>query len=200
MLRLILLSLLTLNTLAAITGAQQEQSAEWSDIPPGERLFALSVAPALESKCVACHGADPEEVESGLLLLSREDLLRGGDSGETVLVPGKRDESWLYLSATWEHDQLQMPPKQNDRLTAPMLAALGEWIELGAPWPSPARVAEIRQRLSTGVTVTTSGGLATTWDERRYEPESLWAYQPLSRGGLPAAQFADSSFGCNLNF
>ena len=71
-------------------------------------------------------------------------MLQGGDFGESVLVPGKREESWLYLSATWQHDDLQMPPKENDRLDDETLEALGQWIDEGAPWPDPARVEAIR--------------------------------------------------------
>ncbi len=166
----------------------QTPSEAWQDIPAGERLFALQVAPALESKCVTCHGAEATELESGLSLLTREDLLRGGDSGEPVLVPEDHQQSWLYLSATWEHDVLQMPPKENDRLDAATLEALAKWIDLGAPWPSAERVAQIRTLLDQGVTVSTSGGLASRWDERRYRPDSLWAYQPLTSADrlLPA--------------
>ncbi|GIW98293.1 MAG: hypothetical protein KatS3mg111_1626 [Pirellulaceae bacterium] len=93
--------------------------------------------------------------------------------------PGDRRSSWLYLAASWEQDELQMPPKENDRLTGEQLEALGRWIDLGAPWPDAQRVERIRQRLASGVIVPTSGGLSPQWDQRRYEPGSLWAYRPL---------------------
>ncbi len=184
--RRILGSILLLILLPIGAGAQTDEN-DWEEISEGERLFALVVQPTLQSKCAACHGQEEEAIESGLVITGREALLRGGDSGETVLVPGKRDASWLYLSATWKHDQLQMPPKENDRLDAQSLEALGQWIDAGAPWPAPDRVAQIRQRLSTGVTVATSGGLDSGWDQRRYQPETLWAYQPLEPVDLPPA-------------
>ncbi len=188
LLRNALASLLFFSSLQAFVSCLQAQDDnDWKAVTEGERLFALTVAPALQAKCAACHGQDPEAIESGLVITSRDAVLKGGDSGESVLVPGKKEASWLYLSATWEHDDLQMPPKENDRLDAGTLEALGKWIDEGAPWPDAARMEAIRKEFGRGVTVATSGGLDSAWDERRYEPETLWAYQPLVRASLPAA-------------
>lgn len=184
---------------------QDDQSADWENVSVGEKLFALTVEPVLRSKCAACHGQDDEKVESGLVITALDLMLSGGDSGETVLVPGKRSESWLYLSATWEHDELQMPPKENDRLSADDLEALGQWIDEGAPWPAPERMEAIRKQFATGVVVATSGGLDRNWDERRYAPDTLWAYQPLAYArppeptGLPAHNAVDLFLNAELS-
>lgn len=184
---------------------QDEKSAEWEDVSAGEKLFALTVEPVLRGKCIACHGQDADNVESGLVLTVRDAMLSGGDSGEAVLIPGKRSESWLYLSATWEHEQLQMPPKENDRLSADDLEALGQWIDAGAPWPSAERVEAIRKQFATGVVVATSGGLDSNWDERRYASDTLWAYQPLAQvrppksTGLPAHNTVDLFLNAELS-
>lgn len=158
---------------------ERPKPGKWEEPSEGEKLFALTVLPALTAKCAACHGQNSDQIESGLDLSDRVGVLRGGDSGEAILVPGDHQKSWLYLSATWEHDALQMPPKENDRLDANALEALAQWIDAGAPWPGAERVDEIRGQFSDGVTVATSGGLDSTWNERRYDPDSLWAYQPL---------------------
>ena len=158
LLRTALASLLFFSSLQAFVSCLQAQDDnDWKAVTEGERLFALTVAPALQAKCAACHGQDPEAIESGLVITSRDAVLKGGDSGESVLVPGKKEASWLYLSATWEHDDLQMPPKENDRLDAGTLKALGKWID-GAPWPDAARMEAIRKEFGRGVTVATSGG------------------------------------------
>ncbi|MCR9291213.1 MAG: PSD1 and planctomycete cytochrome C domain-containing protein, partial [bacterium] len=175
-------------------------ASTWSEVTEAEKLFALTVAPALEAKCFACHGQEADAIESGLVLTSLKATLEGGDSGESVLVPGDRQASWLYLSATWQHDELQMPPKENDRFDAKTLEALGTWIDLGAPWPSAARQQEIREQFSAGLTVPTSGGLNASWDQRRYEPKTLWAYQPLNKTGSPTADgSADNPIDAFLN-
>lgn len=190
-----LASCLTLGSAFAQPQSNRDKSEQdaaspnlWAEsISVGEKLFALEVAPVLEAKCFACHGQDADGIESGFVLTSRESSLRGGDTGEPALVPGDRNKSWIYKSATWEHDELQMPPKENDRLAPETLEALGAWIDAGAPWPDAQRIKDIRQEFSSGVTVTTAGGLDANWDQRRYEPETLWAYQPLPDEARPRA-------------
>ena len=59
----------------------------------GDRLFALEVKPILVSKCFSCHGEDPDKLKGELNMLSREDLLKGGETSSNVLVPGKPEES-----------------------------------------------------------------------------------------------------------
>ena len=36
-----------------------------------------------------------------------------------------------------------------------------------------------------GVRVRTSGGLSDSWTNRNYDPEGLWAYQPLQEVAVP---------------
>ena len=62
---------------------------------------------------------------------SREALLKGGDSGTTV-VAGKPDES-LLLQAVRHQNGLEMPP--DGKLNEAQIAALAEWIKAGAVWP-----------------------------------------------------------------
>src|SRR5688572_4667374 len=59
-----------------------------------QSLFDQHVRPILEKQCQACHSAASRQ--SGLEVVTREKLLRGGDHGPAV-VPGKPEESLLYL-------------------------------------------------------------------------------------------------------
>lgn len=147
--------------------------------------FTLKVLPLLKAKCFACHGDDPQKIKGDLNLLSREAMLKGGENSQKVLVPGKAEESALYISVTWENDDLEMPPKENDRLTAEQVAVLKAWIDAGAPWPGEE---EQKQHLAwersqavtaEGVILGTSGGLGDAWTFRRYRPEDMWAFQPV---------------------
>ena len=115
-----------------------------------------------------------------------ESIVKGGDSGEPALAPGKPQESPLYLAATRTHkDWKAMPPKENDKLTGDQLSAIQQWIAGGAPWPDDARRSEIAKAnadqwaAEDGAPVKTSGGLSADWTNRKYKPENLWAYQPL---------------------
>ena len=59
----------------------------------------------LQRNCVSCHG---EQRMSGLDLRHRETMLEGGGKG-SALVPGKAEESLLFLAAS-HAGELKMPP------------------------------------------------------------------------------------------
>ena len=103
----------------------------------GERWYALKVRGILNAKCLACHGEEGKNLKGDLDLSTRAAMLKGGESEEAALVPGKPLASPLYLAATRKHedDWSAMPPKENDKLAEAQLAVLKRWIELGAPWP-----------------------------------------------------------------
>ncbi len=148
----------------------------------GEQLFSERIKPLLKSRCLACHGDDPKKLRGGLDLRSRATALQGGDSGKPALVPGKPEDSLLYLAVTRKDETLVMPPKENDRLSADEVEQVRRWIALGAPWPDrPALPASP----PGGITIATSGGRSPEWDQRKYQPEDVWAYRPLQRPAVP---------------
>jgi hypothetical protein len=164
-------------------------------------LFALSpdehattkALPIIASKCAACHGEDPKKIKGDLNLTSREGFLKGGEFIDHLLVPGKPDESFLITVIRWEDPDYEMPPKENDRLSEEQIAHLETWIRNGAPWPSEDIQKEIRlaergkKHTDEGLLIETSGGQSDDWTYRRYSPESLWAFQPLSKPKPPRA-------------
>ena len=125
-----------------------------------EQLFAHRVQPLFVAKCFACHGE--EKQKGGLDLRSRLLAVKGGDSG--VALADTRAESLLYQAVTWQDEDLQMPPKENDRLSARDVELIGQWIDAGGPWPAESRVNELRRTTkdewTQGVQVATSGGLS----------------------------------------
>ena len=169
-----------------------------------DRHFTLKVKPILSAKCFACHGDDPEEIEGGLIMTSREDLLLGGDGFGDVLVPGDAEASFMMTAIRWEDPDYEMPPKENDRLTEEQIWILRDWINDGAHWPSDeiqaAVLAAEGEQLVTeeGIIVKTSGGQDEGWTMRRYQPEDIWAYQPLVEvtapgGGNPVDGFINEA-------
>lgn len=171
--------------ITAVTAAISTQAAPAADFTEAEKLFALQVKPILAEKCFSCHGADPDKIKGALILLDREAMLRGGETSTDVLVPGDAEKSLLYTATTWRDPDLEMPPKENDRLTEEQTWHLRDWINAGAPWPSDERVAAIVDEYAQGEIVKTSGGLSPDWDERRYEEENLWAYRELKKPSVP---------------
>lgn len=154
------------------------------------RLFTLKVLPLLKVKCFGCHGTDAEDTRGDYNLLTRDAMLKGGESEETALVPGQPEESPLYKAIMW--DGMEMPPKENDRLTKEETEYFRKWIEAGAPWPSADEQLKIQKKEwsvrenEDGVIVDTSGGLADDWTYRRYQKSDLWSFQPVTRPKLPA--------------
>ena len=148
-----------------------------------DRMFTLKVLPLLKEKCFGCHGQDANDIKGDFDVRSRASLLKGGESEEPSIVPGKPGESPLYLAVIW--DGLEMPPKENDRLTREQTQMIFRWIEAGAPWPDEKRQKQIQEaewsvtENEDGVLVPTSGGLANEWTYRRYQHDDIWAFQPV---------------------
>jgi len=180
------------------TGLAEEKTVNGAavlDQSSAERLFVLRVLPLLKTKCFGCHGADPEDVRGDYDLLTREAMIRGGESEEIALVPGKPEKSPLYHAILWEGSE--MPPKENDRLSKEETEYFRRWIEAGAPWPNAEAQLAIQKKewsvreTEEGVIVDHSGGLADDWTYRRYQPKDIWAFQPLKAVDIDKLRSAD---------
>ena len=132
---------------------------------PADVLFARKVLPLFKEKCLACHGNDLKKLKGDLDLRNRAGLLKGGESEDPSIVPGKPLQSPLYLASTREHedDWEPMPPKENDKLSTAQEVYLKDWIAGGAPWPDVKRIAELLKQkdpwaIEGGLRVKTSGG------------------------------------------
>ena len=172
--------LLALATAACAAEPDQSSTPQLS----GDRLFTLKVKPVFQEKCVGCHGSDQDDLKGDFSILTLEDLLRGGETGEPAIEIGHPEESYLVGAIKWEDSE--MPPKENDRLTAEQISDVEKWIKMGAPWPSENRQKEIRDEATAslenadGVLVATSGGQSEQWTNRRYQRQDIWAFLPLA--------------------
>ena len=100
-----------------------------AELSPGETAEAMRV---LKSNCFSCH--NDQKKKGGLVMTSREALLKGGDDGAALTV-GKPDDSKLITSLAADADP-HMPPKK--QLAAAQLASLRKWVSEGAPWDASA--------------------------------------------------------------
>jgi len=169
------------------------QTAMAAEKVAADVLFARKIQPLFKTKCLACHGEDPKKLKGELDVRSLAGLLKGGESEEPSIVPGKPEQSPLYLAVTRKHDDdwSAMPPKENDKLTAKQVDYVKQWIVAGASWPNAKRIAEIMRTPDPwgepeGITVKTSGGLDAAWTSRKYDPKKLWAYQSVKKPQPPA--------------
>ncbi len=130
-------------------------------------FFAKDVRPLLKKHCWKCHGNE-KSIRGDLSLLSREDLLRGGDSGSAISLEAP-DES-LFIEAI-HYESFEMPPA--GKLPAESLRIFERWVKLGAPWTPGQERAEPRK-----VDDPIAGRIA--------ESVQHWAYQPIRRPPVPA--------------
>ena len=95
------------------------------------------VLPILQSRCIECHGPDTQE--SKLRLDTMTEALRGGNSGEPVIIPGDSHRSYLVERITSRDPILRMPP-DSAPLSDKEQALLKAWIDDPLLW-TEAKVA-----------------------------------------------------------
>ena len=134
-------------------------------------FFEGRIRPVLADKCYKCHSAQSEKVKGGLLLDSREDLLKGGKTGPAI-VSGDPDKSLLIEAIRYTNEDLQMPPK-GEKLSTAQIADLTAWVKMGAPDP--------RRKSATAKT-----GLNYDGDSGKHH----WAWQPLKKPAVPESKSA----------
>ena len=136
--------------------------------PPGNKstaadieFFESKVRPILAEKCVTCHG--PKKQMAGLRLDSAAGVKAGGDGGPVVL-PGDPAKSPILKAVRREVDS-PMPP--NEALPPTAVAALTEWVRIGAPFP------DATQSHAAGPNAAAA---------------NHWAFQPVRDPAVPAAK------------
>src|SRR5262245_24087054 len=86
--------------------------------------FARDIRPILDAHCVACHGEKKQE--NGLRLDSGAAVLRGGDSGPSVIAR-KADESLLLQAVLGTSDTVSKMPLKKPPLSEAEVATLRRW-------------------------------------------------------------------------
>ena len=106
-----------------------------------EVSFSKDVKPIITDRCLECHDGKGEgSEESGLVLVTYDDLMRGTKFGQ-VVVPGDSESSTLYRLISHKADpKIHMPPHSKDALASKRMKPLAEdqvetiktWIDQGA--------------------------------------------------------------------
>src|SRR5206468_3953110 len=82
-----------------------------SDLSPEQiEFFESRIRPVLAERCYKCHSSQSEKIKGGLLLDTREGLLKGGDNGPAI-VPGNAERSRLIEAVRQTNEDLKMPPR-----------------------------------------------------------------------------------------
>jgi mono/diheme cytochrome c family protein len=97
--------------------------------------YLNDIHPILADNCFHCHGVDERARKGGLRLDVSESAVRGGDSGDPAIVPGKPDVSQLIHRITASDESERMPPADaKPALTAAQVETLRKWIAGGAKY------------------------------------------------------------------
>jgi len=131
------------------------------------KFFEMQVRPILQAHCLPCHGGE-KKIKGGLRLTSRQNLLKGGDSGPAVSLE-KPDESLLLQAINYQ--DLNMPPK--GKLPKGQIEILTRWVKMGVPWAAGGAEIAVKH----------SGPPRVDDQARRF-----WSFQPVKRLPLPAVQ------------
>ena len=138
----------------------QTRGAEAQD---GVEFFEQKVRPIFVDHCYKCHSSESGKAKGGFQLDTRDSLLKGGDTGPAI-VAGQPEKSLLIKAVSYTDENLQMPPTKGGggKLSDAQIAALTEWVKIGAPDPRLAK------------------------DSAAHQPETIasnakthWAFQPI---------------------
>jgi hypothetical protein len=129
----------------------------------GTDFFENKIRPVLANNCYACHTSSEM---GGLRVDSRESLLKGGKSGPAVM-PGDPEKS-ILIQAIAQTGELKMP--KGGKLKPAEIAAVTEWVKMGAPWPEAAKIAP---------TATSTQYVITP------QQKAFWSFQPLHEPATP---------------
>jgi hypothetical protein len=109
-----------------------------SKLPPAAKkdglTFDKDIKPLLENSCLKCHGA--EKPKSKYRVDSREAFIKGGDSEEAAVVPGKSEKSPVVHYVADLVVDYEMPPTDKrdkyPKMTPEQIGLLRAWIDQGA--------------------------------------------------------------------
>lgn len=120
---------LSIATVVIVSGCSKEVS------------YSKDVKPVLSTSCLECHDGKGEgSEESGLILVTYDDLMQGTKFGQ-VVVPGDSESSTFYRLIGHKADpKIQMPPHHKDTVASKRMAPLSDkqiemiktWIDQGA--------------------------------------------------------------------
>jgi len=110
-------------------------AAQWlpgQESTEGLQFFEQKIRPLLIEHCFECHSTTTE-TNGGLVLDSKEGIVRGGDHGAAVDLQNV-DSSLLLTAVHYRDPEFEMPPK--GKLSERDISLLEQWVRMGLPYPA----------------------------------------------------------------
>ncbi|MBM3800970.1 MAG: hypothetical protein FJW26_01535, partial [Acidimicrobiia bacterium] len=139
--------------LLILTGIGPEHARSAQRTLPDSQFYSTQIHPMLVEHCQGCHNGEVKK--GGLDLSSREGLLKGGDSGPSI-VRGNAEASLLYKLVA--HEQEPAMPYKLDKLPAVLIAQLATWIDGGAPFDTAEPIGPTTTAAGLGTGKVQAGG------------------------------------------
>ena len=149
----------------AQTPIKQGQVASAPATPEQAIFFETKVRPILEEKCFSCHSGTTKS--GGLLLSSRANILKGGDSGAIVDLKSPGKGKFIdYVNYRGD----QMPP--SGKIAQAQIETLEKWVKMGLPWPANSKGSGVAPKKIVPPPVNA-------------ETKKFWSFQPVKRSVPP---------------
>ena len=117
-----------------LTGLLVATTTQAEEVKPQKVSFYNDIRPIFQASCLGCH--QPAKARGEYVMTTFAELLKGGDSDEVAIVPGKPDESHLITLITPIDGQAEMPQKAAP-LPEDQLALISRWVAEGAEDDTP---------------------------------------------------------------
>ena len=127
-----LLALLVLP--AAVLAADEPKKDKAGAKPSLQVSYDKQVRPIFQARCQGCH--QPAKAGGGYVMTSFDRLVKGGESDDVAILPGKPAESHLVEQITPQDGKAEMP-QNKPPLSADEIELITRWIAQGATDDTP---------------------------------------------------------------
>ncbi len=112
-----------------LTGDYERQQIVIENVQEA-KVYQDIIVPVLKNKCYGCHGRSKKKGK--LRLDSHEQIMKGGESGDPVILPNDPTNSEMIRRAMLPpNNDEHMPPKEKPQLTSKEIKLISWWIEHG---------------------------------------------------------------------
>ncbi|MBW3623514.1 MAG: DUF1553 domain-containing protein [Armatimonadetes bacterium] len=166
-----MVTLLPALSIGLTSGVRAENAGKPTVTPEGAKFFETKVRPLLFKECYSCHN---DKLQMGNLRLDSIAAMLKGNANGPAVVPGDPEKSTLVQVVRYDH-KIKMPP--TGKMKAADIAALTEWVKMGAPWPE-AKAAQPAEKGAGW----NAGGTA--------QPQKFWSLRPVKKTVPPKVKDA----------
>ncbi|WP_027077659.1 c-type cytochrome domain-containing protein [Maribacter antarcticus] len=108
-------------------------------------IYEDLINPILNNTCVSCH--NPKKTKGGLLLHTKEGILKGGDNEELLLAENSNISALYHRITLPMAEDEHMPPNGKTQPTKEEIKLIAAWIDAGHPFEGSIKEAGLKKQL-----------------------------------------------------